>query len=85
MTEERIRELIKQLYKELNEDDLDEITTTAATPGYSTPMAFKGKKRKKKKVNEELDAKDMQNIKKLIRAEVASILRDIWIKRTTWA
>jgi|10_taG_2_1085330.scaffolds.fasta_scaffold75677_3 hypothetical protein len=88
MTEQRLRELIRQLYNELKEEELEELTTTAATPGYNTPMAFKatnGKKRKKKKVNEELNAKDMLSIKKLIRTEVASILRDIWIKRTTWA
>ena len=33
----------------IKEDELDEMSTTASAPGYSTPFAFK---KKKKKVNE---------------------------------
>tara|TARA_Y100001963_G_scaffold109228_1_gene151008 strand:+ start:1895 stop:2293 length:399 start_codon:yes stop_codon:yes gene_type:complete len=36
-------------------------------------------------VNEELTNRDFLTIKKMIRSEVAAILRDIWIKRSTWA
>ena len=80
----------------LDEESIEEITSTAAVPGYSTPFAFrgKGKKGKKKKrlkkstgyswVNESLDDKDLKQITKLIRNVVGDILRDIWLKRTAW-
>ncbi len=81
----------------LDEEGLEEITTTAAVPGYMTPFAFsKSKKDKKKRlkkikkstgyepVNEALDDKDLKQINKLIRSVVADILRDIWLKRTAW-
>ena len=92
-------DLIKSLTEEiLDEEDLDEMTATGNVDGYSTPFAFTGKskknKDKKKKVatnstdfeivNEALDEKDLKQIKILIRAVVANILRDIWLKRTTW-
>ena len=35
-------------------------------------------------VNEELTNRDFLTIKKMIRSEVAAILRDIWIKRSIW-
>ena len=91
--------LIKSLTEEiLDEEDLDEITGTSATPGYQTPYAFsdgskKDKKRKKKMltkstgfipVNEVLDEKDLKQISKLIRVVVGDIIRDIWLKRTAW-
>ena len=79
--------IIKSLVEEIvEEEDLDEITTTAGAPGYMTPFAFKGKKKKKKKkkVNETLDKKDLEIIKKLIRDVVGDIYRDIWIKRNSW-
>ena len=38
----------------------------------------------KKKVKEELDSKDVSQVKKLIRQVVADILRDLWIKRSIW-
>ena len=89
--------LIKSLTEEiLEEEDLDEMTSTGNVAGYMTPMAFTGggpsrekkKKRKKnshrKKIGEALEAKDLDIIKKLIRQVVGDILRDIWLKRTAW-
>ncbi len=94
------KELVKKLTLELlDEESLEEMTTTAATPGYMTPMAFTGggpsketkkkrkknsSNRKKNKVNEALDKKDLEIIKKLIRDVVGDIYRDIWIKRNSW-
>ena len=79
--------LIKSLTEEiLDEEDLDEITTTGDVAGYSTPHAFGKKKKKRKKigVNEALDSKDLETITKLIREIVANIIRDIWLKRNSW-
>ena len=73
--QEKLRELIKKYVEE-------ELTTTGDVDGYSTPYAFK--KKKKKKVDEALEAKDVQEIRKLIRDVVGDILRDIWLKRTAW-
>tara|TARA_Y100000034_G_scaffold19668_1_gene22202 strand:- start:122 stop:433 length:312 start_codon:yes stop_codon:yes gene_type:complete len=94
-----LKALICKIYKEEleEEDDLEEITTTGDIEGYSTPYAFSDddekKKRKMKKVNdavgykfvnEALENKDINLLKIIIRNEVAAILRDIWLKRTTW-
>ena len=91
--------LIKSLTEEiLDDEDLDEITATAGVAGYGTPFAFtggkgKGKKKKKKfstnstgykMIDESLDKKDLELIKKLIRDVVANVIRDIWLKRTSW-
>ena len=93
------KELVKKLTMELlDEESLEEITTTAAVPGYSTPYAFtgKGKKSKKKRlkklkkstgyepVNEALEEKDLKQITKLIKVVVGDIIRDIWLKRNSW-
>ena len=90
-------EIIKSLTEEiLDEEDLEEITTTGNVDGYNTPLAFTGKKGKKKKkriatnstgyevLDESIDAKDIKKIKSLIRDVVANIHRDIWIKRRVW-
>ncbi len=37
-----------------------------------------------KLVKEDISTQDLDFLKKVIRKEVASILRDIWIKRTSW-
>ena len=73
--QEKLRELIKKYVEE-------ELTTTGDVDGYSTPYAFK--KKKKKKVDEALEEKDVQEIRKLIRDVVGDILRDIWLKRASW-
>ena len=89
------KELIKKLTLELlDEESLEEISTTAGVDGYSTPFAFGKMKKKKKKnlekqtgykfVSEALGDKDLKQINKLIRNVVGDILRDIWLKRNAW-
>ena len=91
------KELVKKLTMELlDEESLEEITTTGNVAGYSTPFAFSSKEDEKKKkkrlkkstgytfVTETLDSKDLKEISKLIRNVVGDILRDIWLKRTAW-
>ena len=89
------KELIKKLTLELlDEESLEEITTTGNVAGYSTPKAFGKMKKKRKKniekqtgykfVTEALDDKDLKQINKIIRDVVGDILRDIWLKRNAW-
>ena len=89
------KELVKKLTLELlDEESLEEISTTAGVDGYSTPFAFGKMKKKKKKnlekqtgykfVSEAIDDKDLKQITKLIRNVVGDILRDIWLKRNAW-
>ena len=91
------KELVKKLTLELlDEESLEEISTTAGVDGYSTPFAFSSKEDEKKKkkrltkstgysvVSEALDEKDLKQISKLIRDVVGDILRDIWLKRNAW-
>ena len=91
------KELVKKLTMELlDEESLEEITTTGNVAGYQTPFAFSSKEDEKKKkkrlkkstgykfVTEALDDKDLKQITKLIRNVVGDILRDIWLKRTAW-
>ena len=74
-TRKLFKELVKKLTMELlDEESIEEITTTAAVPGYMTPFAFsdKSEKDKKKKlkrlkkstgftaVTEALDDKDLK-------------------------
>ena len=80
----------------MGEQELEEITVTGNVDGYNTPFAFAGKKGKKRKkriatnstgyktVNEVLDKKDIDIIKKVIRDVVGDIFRDIWLKRNAW-
>ena len=82
----------------MDEESLEEITTTGDVAGYSTPFAFSDnseEERKKKlkrlkkstgytAVTEALDDKDLKQINKLIRDVVGDILRDIWLKRNAW-
>ncbi len=98
-TKKHFNEIIKSLTKEIvEEEELEEISTTAGVDGYSTPFAFRGKGKKGKKkskeistnstdykiVNEALNEKDLKQIKNLIKSVVANILRDIWLKRAVW-
>ena len=91
------KELVKKLTMELlDEESLEEITTTGDVAGYQTPFAFSSKEDEKKKkkrlkkstgykfVSEAIDDKDLKVITKLIRNVVGDILRDIWLKRTAW-
>ena len=89
------KELVKKLTLELlDEESLEEITATGNVAGYSTPKAFGKTSKKKKKnlekqtgykfVSEGIDKKDLEQITKLIRNVVGDILRDIWLKRTSW-
>ena len=91
------KELVKKLTMELLDDEeLEEVTTTGDVDGYSTPFAFSSKddeKKKKKRitkstgysiVKEALDEKDLKKINKIIRDVVGDILRDIWLKRNAW-
>ena len=93
---EKLSNLVKELASKLFRKKLKEITTTASIDTYQTPYAFskKGMKKKRKKniekqtgykfVDEALDKKDVEKIRKQIRQEVADILFDIWLKRTSW-
>ena len=96
-TKKHFNEIIQSLTEEiLDEEELDEITVTGNVDGYNIPFAFTGKKGKKKRkkiytnstgytpVNEALDKKDIDTIKKVIRDVVGDIFRDIWLKRTSW-
>ena len=96
-TKKSFNNLIKSITEEiLDEEELDEITTTGDIEGYNTPFAFTGKKGKKKKkkistnstgykvVKEALDDKDLKQIKKVIKDVVGDIFRDIWLKRNSW-
>lgn len=44
LTEKQLKELLKNIIrKELQEREIEEASTSAATPGYMTPRAFSGK------------------------------------------
>ena len=97
-TKQSFNDLLESLVEELlDEEDLEEINTTASVGGeYMTPMAFdpEGEKIKKKygkkknsyrkKIGEALESKDIAIIKKLIRDVIGDVYRDIWIKRNSW-
>ena len=96
-TRKLFKELVKKLTMELlDEESIEEITTTGDVAGYLTPFAFSSKEDKKKKkkrltkstgysvVKETLNDKDLKQINKLIRDVVGDILRDIWLKRNAW-
>ena len=93
---EKLNSLVKELASRLYRRKLKEITTTASIDTYQTPYAFskKGMKKKRKKniekqtgykfVDEALEKKDIEQIRKQIRKEVSDILFDIWLKRSSW-
>ena len=91
------KELVRKLTMELlDEESIEEITTTGDVAGYSTPFSFSSKEDEKKKkkrltrstgysvVKEALNNEDLKKINKLIRDVVGDILRDIWLKRNAW-
>ena len=92
----KFNSLVKELASGLFKKKLKEITTTASIDTYQTPYAFskKGMKKKRKKniekqtgykfVDEALEKKDIEQIRKQIRKEVSDILFDIWLKRSSW-
>ena len=97
--ENEFKNLIAKMVAEEIEEEIDEVTDSTATPGYNTPMAFSKKEKKNKKikalmkgkslegskiVKEDIKQSDIETIKKIIRSEVADIIRDIWLKRTSW-
>ena len=96
--QENLKQLIKKYIQEVldEENELEEVTTTADVDGYLTPYAFSKKKDSKKikkistnstgykVVKEDLEPKDLQLIKKLIRDVIGDVLRDIWLKRASW-
>ena len=97
-TKKSFNDLLESLVEELlDEEELDEMNTTASVGGaYMTPFAFdpEGEKNKKKfgskknshrkKIGEALEAKDIAIIRKLIRDVISDVYRDIWIKRNSW-
>jgi len=82
----------------LDEESLEEISTTGDVAGYLTPFAFSDNSDEEKKkrlkrikkstgytaVTEALNDRDLKQINKLIRDVVGDILRDIWLKRNAW-
>tara|TARA_Y100000034_G_scaffold125197_1_gene174417 strand:+ start:131 stop:436 length:306 start_codon:yes stop_codon:yes gene_type:complete len=90
----KFNSLVRELARGILKKKLSEITSTASIDGYETPNAFGkvSKKRKKniekqtgyKFIDEAISDSDMREIKLAIRKEVSDILRDIWIKRTSW-
>ena len=89
--EARLRAYIREICLGDGDEDeeLGEITTTGDIAGYETPYAFTGPGRKRKKrkrpMTEEITREDLRLLKTMIRTEVAAIIRDIWIKRSSWA
>ena len=91
---QKFNNLVRELASGLLKRKLSEITSTASIDGYETPNAFGKMKKKKKKniekqtgykfIDEAISDSDMKEIKLAIRKEVSDILRDIWIKRTSW-
>jgi hypothetical protein len=86
--------LVRELARGLLKKKLSEKESTASIDGYETPNAFGKMKKKRKKniekqtgykfIDEAISDSDMREIKLAIRKEVSDILRDIWIKRTSW-
>jgi hypothetical protein len=78
----RFKNFLHKFIKEImEEDELEEATVTSDVQGYSTPFAFSGKSKNKKKKNKRISTnstgykvvkenKETQFIRKLIRKEL---------------
>ena len=99
MEESRFKSFLMTFIKEvMEEEEIEEATVTGDVEGYSTPFAFgdsgEGSKKKKRRIStnstgykvvkEGIDNQDLVIIRKIIRKEVADILKTIWLKRTSW-
>ena len=40
--------------------------------------------KKKKKLKEELEPKDVQQVRKIVKGIINDMFRDIWLKRNSW-
>lgn len=69
MTEEQFRKLVREIISEM---DLEEMSTTASAPGYSTPHAFTGNRKKNKERQKQTAEKSgyqlIQSVNKLDEA-----------------
>ena len=84
-TKKSFNDILETLVLEIiEEEELEEVNTTASVGGeYMTPMAFDPKK-KKKKIKEELEPKDVQQVRKIVKEIINNMFRDIWLKRNSW-
>ena len=84
MNRSQLKGKIKEIIADLTEEELEEFNSTASVGGeYMTPMAFDPKK-KKKKLKEELEPKDVQQVRKIVKNIINDMFRDIWLKRNSW-
>ena len=84
MDRSQLKNKIKEILADLTEEELEEFNSTASVGGeYMTPMAFDPKK-KKKKLKEELEPKDVQQVRKIVKGIINDMFRDIWLKRNSW-
>ena len=83
-TKKHFNDIMEELVSEIiEEEELEEINTTASVGGeYMTPMAFNPKK--KKKIKESLDTQDVQQVRKIVKEIINNMFRDIWLKRNSW-
>jgi hypothetical protein len=51
---DKLKEAIRQIVRELLQSEIEEASTSAATPGYQTPMAFSGGRKKDKKKKKDI-------------------------------
>ena len=84
MTRSQLKNKIKEIITDLTEEELEEFNSTGSVGGeYMTPMAFSPNK-KKKKIKEELEPKDVQHVRKIVKEIINNMFRDIWLKRNSW-
>ena len=85
-TRKLFKELVKKLTMELlDEESIEEITTTAAVPGYLTPFAFsdKSEKDKKKRLKKIKMQEALKSINKFCGIEDKSnVVKDEYVIQT---